>query len=36
MMRNVIEFLFWGVVATLFVLPVAIVLRFLTKKRWED
>ena len=34
MMRNVIEFLFWGVVATLFVLPVALVLRFLTKPRW--
>lgn len=33
-MRNVIEFLFWGVVATLFVLPVALVLRFLTKPRW--
>lgn len=33
-MRNVIEFLFWGVVATLFVLPIALVLRFLTKPRW--
>jgi hypothetical protein len=36
MMRNVIEFLFWGVIAVLFVLPLAIILRFLTKKRWDD
>jgi hypothetical protein len=33
-MRNVVEFLFWGVIAVVFVLPLCMIIRFLTKPRW--
>lgn len=36
MMRNIIEFLFWGTIVVVLVLPFAIVLRILTKKRWPE
>lgn len=35
-MRSIIEFLFWGVIGIVFVLPLCIILRFLTKKRWSE
>ncbi len=36
MVTKIISFIFFGIIGLVFVLPLAVILRFLTKPRWEE